>query len=155
MPINEGTKAPEFALKTAHGETVTLSGLLGKTVVLYFYPKDDTPGCTTEACEFRDNKTALAERGVIILGVSPDNEKSHRKFIDKFDLTFPLLADIDHQVADAYGVWAEKSMYGRKYYGNERTTFVIDNRGIIRKVFSKVKVTGHVEEVIRAVDSLS
>jgi peroxiredoxin Q/BCP len=155
MPIEEGAAAPDFSLKTADGETVTLSGLKGKIVVLYFYPKDDTPGCTTEACSFRDNNEKLLAHEAIVLGVSPDDEKSHKKFVTKFDLTFPLLADIDHHVADSYGVWAEKSMYGKTYFGNERTTFIIDKDGIIKKVFLKVKVTGHVEEVLAAIESMA
>ena len=155
MPIEEGAAAPDFSLKTADGETVTLSGLKGKIVVLYFYPKDDTPGCTTEACSFRDNNEKLLAHEAIVLGVSPDDEKSHKKFVTKFDLTFPLLADIDHHVADSYGVWAEKSMYGKTYFGNERTTFIIDKDGIIKKVFPKVKVTGHVEEVLAAIESMA
>jgi len=148
MAIEIGAVAPDFSLKTADGETVTLSGLHGKTVVLYFYPKDDTPGCTAQACSFRDNMATLLSHGVTVLGVSPDNEKSHKKFVEKFDLPFPLLAD-------KYGVWAEKNMYGKTYYGNERTTFIIDNNGIVRTIFNKVKVPGHTEEVLKAIEGLS
>jgi len=151
MSVEEGAVAPDFSLKTADGETVTLSEQRGKTVVLYFYPKDDTPGCTAQACSFRDNIASLTSHGVTVLGVSPDSEKSHKKFVEKFDLPFPLLADTDHAVADAYGVWAEKSMYGKKYFGIERTTFIINKDGVVQKVFPKVKVPGHVEEVLKAI----
>jgi peroxiredoxin Q/BCP len=154
MTVNVGSPAPDFSLKTAEGKTVRLSELRGKTVVLYFYPKDDTPGCTAQACSFRDNMAVLTGHNVTVLGVSPDNEKSHKKFVEKFELPFPLLADVGHIVADEYGVWAEKSMYGKKYYGNERTTLVIDRDGIVRKVFEKVKVPGHVEEVLKAIEQL-
>lgn len=151
MPIQSGTRAPDFALPSDTGETVSLQGLEGKTVVLYFYPKDDTPGCTTEACEFRDSWKAVQKSGAIVLGVSPDGVESHRKFRAKFKLPYPLLADEDHAVADAYGVWGEKSMYGRKYYGILRTTFIIDPTGLVRRVFEKVKPAGHAAEVLEAV----
>jgi thioredoxin-dependent peroxiredoxin len=155
MTIEVGDPAPDFTLGTADGETITLSDLKGKVVVLYFYPKDDTPGCTSQACAFRDNMARLLGHGAQVLGVSPDNEKSHKKFVEKFDLPFPLLADTNHGVADLYGVWSEKSMYGKKYFGNERTTFIIDREGIVRKIFPKVKVPGHVDEVIEAVEALA
>jgi peroxiredoxin Q/BCP len=154
MAITVGEPAPDFSLNTADGQTVSLSDFREKTVVLYFYPKDDTPGCTAQACSFRDNIARLTGYGVTVLGVSPDTEKSHKKFVDKFELPFPLLADANHLVADEYGVWTEKSMYGKKYYGIERTTYIIDGNGIVRKVFPKVKVPGHVEEVLKAVDEL-
>jgi peroxiredoxin Q/BCP len=151
MPIQSGTRAPDFALPSDTGETVSLQDLEGKTVVLYFYPKDDTPGCTTEACEFRDSWKAVQKSGAIVLGVSPDGVESHRKFRAKFKLPYPLLADEDHAVADAYGVWGEKSMYGRKYYGILRTTFIVDRTGLVRRVFEKVKPAGHAAEVLEAV----
>jgi thioredoxin-dependent peroxiredoxin len=154
MSVEVDAPAPDFTLSTATGEKITLSDLKGKIVVLYFYPKDDTPGCTSQACSFRDNMARLLGHGVTVLGVSPDSEKSHKKFVEKFDLPFPLLADTDHAVADLYGVWAEKSMYGNTYFGNERTTFIIDRDGTVSKVFPKVKVPGHVDEVIEAVELL-
>jgi peroxiredoxin Q/BCP len=140
--------APEFTLADQDGNDVSLADFRGRKVVLYFYPKDDTPGCTTQACELRDHAETFDARGAVILGVSPDDAKSHRRFADKFDLPFTLLADVDHAVADAYGVWQEKSMYGRKYWGNERTTFVIDEQGRIAKVLPKVKPAEHVEQVL-------
>ena len=148
MAVQSGSKAPEFSLSATDGSTISLSGLAGKRVVLYFYPKDDTPGCTVEACNFRDNLGRLAAHNVVILGISPDSVKSHEKFTKKFDLPFPLLSDVDHAVAEAYGVWVEKSMYGKKYMGIERSTFLIDEAGVLQKVWSKVKVEGHVDEVI-------
>jgi peroxiredoxin Q/BCP len=131
---------------------VSLASLRGRPVVLYFYPKDDTSGCTTQACEFRDSWADVQARGAIVLGVSPDGVASHRKFRDKFALPFPLLADEDHAVAEAYGVWGEKSMYGRKYHGILRTTFVIDPAGRIAHVFEKVKPKGHAAQVLTALD---
>lgn len=154
MSILEGQSAPDFALPTADGSIVRLSELRGKKVVLYFYPKDDTPGCTKEACAFRDHLGVLQSMGVVVLGVSPDSTASHQRFAQKHGLTFPLLADEGAQVATAYGVWKEKQQYGRRYMGVERTTFLIDERGTVRKVFPKVKVDGHVEEVIWAIRSL-
>lgn len=150
----EGAPAPVFALSNAKGETVRLGDLRGRTVVLYFYPKDDTPGCTKEACGFRDNIARLTDLGVTVLGVSPDSPASHAKFAAKYDLPFDLLSDPDHAAATAYGVWVEKSMYGKTYMGIERSTFVIDGEGIIRRAFRKVKVPGHVDEVIAAVQAL-
>jgi peroxiredoxin Q/BCP len=146
--IKEGELAPDFELVSDSGETVRLSDLRGRTVVLYFYPKDDTPGCTKEACSFRDSYAPLQATGAVVLGVSPDSTKSHTKFKTKYSLPFPLLADTDHQVAEAYGVWVEKSSYGRKYWGNARTTFVVDGEGRVKKVFEKVKPEGHAEEVL-------
>jgi peroxiredoxin Q/BCP len=150
----EGAPAPDFALSNANGDTVRLSDLRGRTVVLYFYPKDDTPGCTKEACGFRDNMARLTELGVTVLGVSPDSPESHRRFAAKYELPFDLLSDPDNAAATAYGVWVEKSMYGRTYMGIERSTFVIDGDGVLRKAFRKVKVPGHVDEVIAAVQAL-
>lgn len=154
MSIVEGQLAPDFALRATDGSTIRLSELRGKKVVLYFYPKDDTPGCTKEACSFRDNLGVLQSMGVVVLGVSPDTVASHQKFAQKYGLTFPLLADEGAQVATLYGVWKEKKQYGRTYMGIERTTFLIDENGIVRRVFPKVKVDGHVEEVIEAIRSL-
>jgi thioredoxin-dependent peroxiredoxin len=148
--IQEGDRAPDFTLPSDDGSHVSLAGLRGKRIVLYFYPKDDTSGCTVEACEFRDTLPRLDEAGAVVLGVSPDPVASHRKFRDKYDLTFPLLADEDHAVAEAYGVWAEKSMYGRKYWGIERTTFLIDEEGVVARVWRKVKPRGHAEAVAEA-----
>jgi peroxiredoxin Q/BCP len=145
-----GTKAPAFSAKDDQGNTVTLAGLKGSTVVLYFYPKDDTSGCTTQACEFRDAWAEVKEAGAVLLGVSPDGETSHQKFRAKFDLPFPLLVDEDHAIAEAYGVWGEKSMYGKKYFGILRTTFIIDPKGVISHVFEKVKPKGHAAEVLEA-----
>ena len=148
--LKEGAKAPAFSLPSDDGGTVALKDLKGKKVVLYFYPKDDTSGCTTEACEFRDSWAAVKRKGAVVLGISPDGVKSHGKFKEKYDLPFPLLADEDHAVAEAYGVWGEKSMYGRKYFGILRTTFVIDEAGRVAKVFEKVKPKGHAAEVLAA-----
>ncbi len=148
--LKPGDQAPAFALKTGEGETVKLSDLKGKKVVLYFYPKDDTPGCTVEACEFRDSWAAVKRTGAKLFGVSPDDEASHARFGKKFSLPFPLLADPDHAVAERYGVWGEKSMYGRKYFGIMRTTFVVDEEGKVAKVFEKVKPKGHAAEVLEA-----
>lgn len=149
--LTAGKKAPPFSLVSDTGETITLAGLKGKKIVLYFYPKDDTSGCTVEACEFRDNWPAVRKAGAVVLGVSPDGVGSHVKFKMKFDLPFPLLADEGHATAERYGVWGEKSMYGRKYFGVNRTTFVIDEDGKILKVFEKVKPRGHAAEVLAAV----
>lgn len=145
--IREGEPAPDFSLPADDGTTVSLSELKGRTVVLYFYPKDDTSGCTTEACEFRDALPRIEEAGAIVLGVSPDPVDSHRRFKSKYDLNFPLLADEDHRVAEAYGVWKQKSMYGRKYWGIERATFLIDEGGRIARAWTKVRPRGHAEEV--------
>ena len=148
--IQEGDQAPDFTLPADDGSTVTLSSLRGKKVVLYFYPKDDTSGCTAQACEFRDTLPRIDEAGAVVLGVSPDPVKSHVKFRDKYDLNFPLLADEDHTVAEAYGVWVEKSMYGRTYFGIERSTFLIDEDGTLSKVWRKVKAKGNAEMVAGA-----
>ena len=146
--LQPGEGAPAFSLSSESGTDVTLDGYRGKKVVLYFYPRDDTSGCTAEACGFRDNWEALTRAGAVVLGVSPDNVASHGKFKAKYDLPFPLLADPDHVVAEAYGVWGEKSMYGKKYQGILRTTFVIDERGVILKVFERVKPKEHAAEVL-------
>jgi peroxiredoxin Q/BCP len=152
--IQPGSQAPDFALTSDDGQTVRLSGLKGRPVVLYFYPKDDTPGCTKEACSFRDAWADVQETGAVVLGVSPDGEASHQRFRAKYRLPFRLLADPDHTVAEAYGAWGEKSMYGRKYQGILRTTFVVDRTGTVRRVFEKVKPEGHADEVLAAVREL-
>ncbi len=149
--IEPGKPAPDFTLTDQSGNNVILSKLKGSPVVLYFYPKDDTPGCTKEACGFRDALADYKRAGATILGVSPDSSESHAKFARKFELPFALLADTDRKVCEAYGVWKEKSMYGKKYMGVERTTFVIDAKGIVRSVFPRVKVDGHVAAVLKAI----
>lgn len=148
--LTAGTQAPSFSLQSDSGDLVNLSALKGRKVVLYFYPKDDTSGCTVEACEFRDTWAAVKRAGAVVLGVSPDDVQSHQKFKRKFELPFPLLADPDHSVAEQYGAWGEKSMYGRKYQGIHRTTFVIDEAGRIATVFEKVKPKGHAAQVLEA-----
>ena len=148
--LSPGDIAPSFSLQSDSGETVSLDALRGRKVVLYFYPKDDTPGCTVEACEFRDSWSAVKKTGAALFGVSPDKIESHLKFKKKFNLPFPLLADPDHTAAEAYGAWGEKSMYGKKYMGILRTTFVIDENGKIARVFEKVKPAGHAAEVLEA-----
>ncbi|MGH7626854.1 MAG: thioredoxin-dependent thiol peroxidase [Gemmatimonadaceae bacterium] len=150
-----GKPAPAFTLDTDTGERLSLRDLKGKPVVLYFYPKDDTSGCTAEACEFRDAFPRFDKSNAVILGVSPDPVKSHQKFKAKFELPFTLLADTDHAVAEQYGVWKEKSMYGRKYMGVERTTFIIDGAGKLAKIFEKVKPQGHAAEVEAALATLA
>ena len=149
--LKDGATAPPISLETDSGQPFELSSLKGKNVVLYFYPKADTPGCTKEACEFRDTSPKFSKANTVIVGVSPDTSKAQAKFKDKFDLPFTLLADKDHKAAEAYGVWVEKSMYGKKYMGVERTTFVIDPEGKIKKIFPKVKVDGHAEQVLAAI----
>jgi thioredoxin-dependent peroxiredoxin len=149
--LKAGDKAPAFSLPADSGETISLKDLKGKPVVLYFYPKDDTSGCTVEACEFRDSWHEVKQSGAVVLGVSPDGVTSHQKFKAKFSLPFPLLADEDHAVADAYGAWGEKSMYGRKYQGILRSTFLIRDGRIVR-VFPKVKPKGHAAEVLAALN---
>lgn len=148
--LNAGDKAPYFELSNQDGETVKLTDLKGKSVVLFFYPKDNTSVCTKEACSFRDELSIFEGVNATIIGVSGDSVKSHRKFADKYNLNFTLLSDESKQMLEAYGVWKEKSMYGKKYMGIERTTFVIDPEGTIKKVFNKVKVEGHTEEVKKA-----
>jgi peroxiredoxin Q/BCP len=143
-----GAKAPSFSAPDQSGKMVSLSDFKGRTVVLYFYPKDDTSGCTVEACSFRDEHAAFKKKGAVVIGVSPDPAKAHIKFIDKFSLPFTLLSDTDHKVAEAYNVWVEKSMYGRKYMGMERSTFVIDGQGKLRAIYRKVKPAEHTAEVL-------
>jgi thioredoxin-dependent peroxiredoxin len=153
--MTEGDRAPAFSLKADDGTTVTLKSLAGKNVVLFFYPRDDTPGCTKEACGFRDALPRFEGIDAVVLGVSPDSLESHRKFKQKYDLPFPLLVDEGHRLADEFGVWKQKSMYGLKFMGIERTTVIIDRKGRIARIFPKVKVPGHVEEVEKAVRELS
>jgi peroxiredoxin Q/BCP len=151
--IEEGAPAPEFALKADSGETVKLSDLRGKQVVLYFYPKDDTPGCTTQACGLRDVYDEFEREGAIVLGVSPDDEASHVKFKEKFDLPFTLLADEGHHLADEYGVWVEKKYMGRTYMGVERSTFVIAADGTLKKALHNVKPATHADDVLATLRS--
>jgi peroxiredoxin Q/BCP len=150
--VEAGQPALDFTLPDQGGREVTLSRLRGSPVVLYFYPKDDTPGCTKEACAFRDAFAEYEARGATIIGVSPDAPDSHARFVRKFNLPFTLLADSEHQVCETYGVWKEKNLYGRKSMGVERTTFVIDGRGIVRAVFPRVKVDGHSAAVLEAIE---
>jgi peroxiredoxin Q/BCP len=154
MILKEKTKAPDFSLVDEKGNKVSLADYKGKPVVLYFYPKDDTPGCTTEACNFRDDYSKYEEAGAVILGVSPDSEKSHAKFANKHSLPFTLLVDEDHKVCDAYGVWGRKKFMGREYDGVFRTTFLIDKDGNIAKVFEGVKPATHSGEVLQALAEL-
>jgi thioredoxin-dependent peroxiredoxin len=151
MSLDAGDKAPDFTLPTDGGGTVTLSKLKGRKVVLYFYPKDDTSGCTAEACGFRDTFPNFRKIDAAIIGISRDSVASHDKFKKKFELPFQLAADVDTKVCAKYGVWVEKSMYGRKYMGIERATFLVDEKGVIKQVWHKVKVPGHVDEVLAAV----
>ncbi|NCD68473.1 thioredoxin-dependent thiol peroxidase [Mucilaginibacter agri] len=146
--LTEGTKAPDFTAKNQNGETVSLADYKGKTVILYFYPKDDTPGCTAEACDFRDNYQFLSGQGYEVIGVSVDDEKSHKKFETKYNLPFTLIADTDHNIVEAYGVWVEKNMYGKKYMGVARTTFIIDAEGTISKIIEKVDTKNSSQQVL-------
>ena len=148
--VKEGATAPAFKTTDENGENVSLKDLRGQKVVLYFYPKDDTPGCTKEACSFRDAFSKFKKRDIKVLGISPDSEKSHQKFITKYKLPFTLLADAGHSIADAYGVWGEKKFMGRTYMGIHRTTFLIDEKGKIKRVFEKVKPEDHADEVLEA-----
>jgi len=152
--IKEGRKAPSFMLPSVEGGAVTLKDYLGKPVVLYFYPKDDTPGCTREACAFRDTQAQIRKAGAVVLGVSPDSVASHQKFKAKYKLNFPLLSDADKSVAKKFGAYGEKLMYGKKVVGMIRSTFVIDGRGVVRRVFPRVKVDGHAERVLEALRGL-
>jgi peroxiredoxin Q/BCP len=152
--VKEGQKAPDFKLPSSEGGDIALKDLRGKSVVLYFYPKDDTPGCTREACAFRDTQAAIKKKGAIVLGVSGDSVDTHGKFKSKYKLNFPLLADTDKAVAKKYGAWGEKLMYGKKVTGMIRSTFVIDGEGLVRKVFPKVRVDGHAEKVLEALSAL-
>ncbi|HTP13577.1 MAG TPA: thioredoxin-dependent thiol peroxidase [Bacteroidota bacterium] len=148
MKLKPGDRAPQFKLSTTDGSSISLGDLKGKKVVLYFYPKDDTPGCTKEACSFQENAGRLRKKGAVVLGVSADSVESHGKFAAKYGLGFPLLSDETKEVCKAYGVWQEKSLYGRKFMGIVRTTFVIDERGFVHHIFPKVKVDGHTDEVL-------
>ena len=148
--LTVGAQAPDFSAPDQTGKIISLDDFAGETVVLYFYPKDDTPGCTTEACTYRDEHSAFQKKGAVVLGISPDDEKSHTKFIEKFSLPFSLLADHGHKIAEAYGVWVEKSMYGKTYMGVERSTFVIDGQGKLAAIYRKVKAGEHVADVLAA-----
>jgi peroxiredoxin Q/BCP len=158
--LQEQQPAPDFTLPAVGADDIAkdgqvhLSDLKNRIVVLYFYPKDDTPGCTAEACSFRDADHQMQKRGVIVLGVSADDMASHQKFADKYSLSFPLLADTDKTVSQRYGVWKERNMYGKKFMGVNRETFLIDKDGIVRKVWPKVKAEGHAQEVLEAIESL-
>jgi peroxiredoxin Q/BCP len=148
--VEEGKPAPDFELTSDTGETVKLSALRGKQVVVYFYPKDDTTGCTTQACGIRDAYGEFERAGAVVLGISPDSESSHVKFRDKYSLPFTLLADTDHAVAEQYGVWGEKAFAGKKYFGVSRSTFVIDADGVVKKIMHKVKPANHADDVLAA-----
>jgi peroxiredoxin Q/BCP len=148
--VDVGQPAPDFALRSDDGRTIALRDLRGKKVVLYFYPKDDTTGCTKEACSFRDNLARVTDRGAVLLGVSRDDTESHMKFREKYELNFPLLSDEGGEVTEAYGVWKLKNLYGRESWGIERTTFLIDEAGRIARIWPKVKVEGHTDEVLAA-----
>lgn len=152
--LKPGSKAPDFTLPTDGGASVTLSALKGQAVVVYFYPKDDTSGCTQEACDFRDNLTALKRLKVQVIGISKDSVKKHDKFKEKYELNFPLASDEDGKVCEKYGIWVEKSMYGRKYMGIERATFLIDADGKIAHIWRKVSVTDHVKDVLQVLKEL-
>ena len=149
--LKVGTPAPAFTASSDSGQNLSLKDFRGKKVILYFYPKDNTPGCTKEACDFRDATDRLHDKGVTVLGVSPDSVVSHQKFKKKYSLPFPLIVDEDHRIAEAYGVWQEKSLYGRKFMGIVRSTFVIDEKGKVAEVHQKVKVNGHVESLLETV----
>ena len=149
MSLEVGNSAPQFESKDQNGNTIKLSDFKGKKVVLYFYPKDNTPGCTAQACNLRDNYEALQKAGYVVLGVSTDSEKSHQKFIEKQELPFSLIADEDKTIHEAYGTWVEKSMYGRKYMGTARTTFIIDEEGKIEEIIEKVKTKEHTNQILK------
>jgi len=146
--LKAGDKAPDFTAKDQNGKAVSLSAFKGQQVILYFYPKDDTPGCTAEACDFRDNYQSLLGKGFQVIGVSTDDEKSHKKFESKYNLPFPLVADEDKHIVEAYGVWVEKNMYGKKYMGTARTTFIIDADGVISKIIDKVDTKNSSQQVL-------
>ena len=154
MPLEEGQKAPDFTAETDGGGSVTLSDFKGKWVVLYFYPKDNTSGCTKEACAFRDNMEIITKKGVEVIGVSKDSVKSHDNFKKKHDLNFTLVSDPETKIIQAYDSWKEKKMYGKTYMGTQRSTFIIDDKGVIRHIYPKVKVAGHVEEVMEKLEEL-
>lgn len=149
--LTEGQKAPDFKAKDQNGKSISLSDFSGKDVILYFYPKDDTPGCTAEACSFRDNYQSLLKEGFEVLGVSTDDEKSHQKFITKYNLPFSLIADTDKKIVEAYGVWVEKNMYGKKYMGVARKTFIIDKNGLIQKIIDKVDTKNSSGQVLDSI----
>lgn len=151
--VEEGKPAPDFELTSDSGDTVRLSDFMGKPVVVYFYPRDDTPGCTAQACGIRDNYESFGERGAVVLGISPDDESSHVKFKQKYGLPFTLLADPDHQVAETYGVWGERKLYGKTYMGIERSTFVIDSDGNVARVMRRVKPDTHAQQVLDSLPS--
>jgi peroxiredoxin Q/BCP len=154
MAPDAGAKAPDFSLPDGNGKNVSLMDFKGKNLVIYFYPKDDTPGCTKEACDFRDNLARLKKAGAAVVGVSRDPVKSHAKFAAKYDLPFPLLSDVEGEMLQAYGVWQKKSFMGKSFMGIVRTTFLVDGKGVVRKVWGKVKVEGHVDEVLDAIRGL-
>ncbi|MGZ0216301.1 MAG: thioredoxin-dependent thiol peroxidase [Acidimicrobiales bacterium] len=154
MPIKIGNKAPNFNLPVNGGQTTSLNSLTGKNVIVYFYPKDDTPGCTKEACGFRDAMPDFKKANTVVIGISKDTIEKHEKFISKYDLNFSLASDENNSMCDDYEVWKEKNMYGRKYMGIERSTFLVDGKGILRAEWRKVKVSGHVDEVLAAVQAL-
>ncbi len=149
IQLSEGDKAPAFKSKDQNGENVSLNDFKGQKVVLYFYPEDDTPTCTIEACNLRDNYSLLNKNGIVVLGVSPDNEKKHKKFEEKYELPFTLIADPDKIIIEKYGVWGEKNLYGRKYMGLHRTTFLIDEKGLIKKIFKKPRSKVHSDEILK------
>ena len=150
--LKEGDIAPQFTAKDQNGNTVSLSDFSGKDVILYFYPKDDTPGCTTEACNFRDNYQLLEQKGFTVIGVSTDDEHSHQKFISKYQLPFTLISDTDKSIVEAYGVWIEKNMYGKKYMGTARKTFIIDKNGTIKKIINKVDTSASSQQVLEVLN---
>ena len=152
--LSEGDKAPVFETKDQNGKPVSLKDFRGKKVVLYFYPEDDTPTCTIQACNLRDNYSMLTQKGLVVLGVSPDNSKAHKKFEEKFLIPFTLLVDEEKKIIDKYGVWGEKNLYGRKYMGLHRTTFLIDEKGVIKKIFKKPRSKVHAQEILKAWDDL-
>ncbi len=152
--LTEGQKAPAFRGSDQNGKLISLSDLKGKKIVLYFYPEDDTPTCTVQACNIRDNFGLLKKKGIAVIGISPDEVKKHKKFEAKFDLPFTLIADPEHKIIDKYGVWGEKQLYGRKYMGLQRTTFLINEKGIILKIFLKPKSKIHTEEILKAWDEI-
>lgn len=153
--IESGQTAPDFELNDQEGQPVRLSDFRGRPVVIYFYPKDDTPGCTRQACAFRDRKADIEKTGAALVGISPDSSQSHAAFVAKHQLNFPLLADPDHKVAETYGAWREKKQYGKAYMGLQRSTFVIDAEGVVQKVWKNVKVDGHDEAVLKALGKLT